>query len=581
MVTERFDAVVIGSGFGGSVMAYRLAHAGLRVCLLERGKPYPPGSFARTPFELRNNFWDPSEKRYGLFNIWSFRGMAAIVSSGLGGGSLIYANVFLRKDDRWFSDPLTSSPHSWPITRAQLDPHYDAVQRIVGLEVYPKKYGVDNKTAAMRNAAAQLNINQTLGDGDPAKPQWFLPDLAVTFTVPGRSEAQPGRVFDPGDNYHQLPRETCRLCGECDVGCNYGAKNTMDYTYITLAEKVGADIRPMCEVKDFTPVGEGRYEVHYVAHDVDRQTVAGVVDETQLHTITTDRVILSAGTLGSTYLLLKMKHLGVLPQLSQRLGSRFSGNGDLLMFATRCQDEGMPRRLNASRAPVITSTFRFPDGEDTGGPERGFYLQDAGYPLAVDYMWEMLDRSLLQRIGRAAFELIRAYVARDVRAEIDRELGEGVGSGELSSTSMPLLGMGRDVPTGQMSVRDDPVTKVPMLELAWSDAPSRGYLDGAIARGRQVAQALGGSFTENPLTWIFNDLITVHPLGGCPMGNSIEEGVVSPRGEVFNYPGLYVADGSILPGPVGANPSFTIAAVSDLIADEMLTDSSPSVSPLQ
>lgn len=571
MVTERFDAVIVGSGFGGSVMAYRLASAGLRVCVLERGKAYPPGSFARTPFELRNNFWDPSEKHYGLFNIWSFRGMAAIVSAGLGGGSLIYANVFIRKDDRWFSDPLTNQPHSWPINRTALDPHYDAVQRIVGLEVYPKKYAFDNKTSAMHDAAARLNIEQTSGDGDPAKPQWFLPHLAITFTVPGASAAQPGRVFDSGNNYHHLPRETCRLCGECDVGCNYGAKNTMDYTYITLADRAGADIRPLCEVKDFAPIEGGRYEIHYVAHDVDQQTKPGVVDKNQFHALVARRLIVSAGTLGSTYLLLKMKHQGLLPDLSPRLGSRFSGNGDLLMFATRCKNEqGGQRRLNASRAPVITSTFRFPDGEDTGGDERGFYLQDAGYPLAVDYLWEMLDRGLLERIGRSAFDLIRAYVVRDVRAEIDRQLSESVGSGELSSTSMPLLGMGRDVPNGQMFVRNDRVTKVPMLDLDWSDTPSRGYLKGAIARGRQVAQALGGSFTENPLTWLFNDLITVHPLGGCPMGNSVDEGVVNPKGEVFNYPGLYVADGSVLPGPVGANPSFTIAAISDLIADDIV-----------
>lgn len=572
MVTEHFDAVIIGSGFGGSVMAYRLAEAGLRVCLLERGKAYPPGSFARTPFELRNNFWDPSEKRYGLFNIWSFHGMAAIVSSGLGGGSLIYANVFLRKDDRWFADPLTDQPHSWPITRTQLDPHYDAVERVVRLEVYPHKYAFDNKTSAMRDAASRLNINQTAGDGDPTKPQWFLPNLAITFTVPGRSEAQAGRVFDPGYNYHHLPRETCRLCGECDVGCNYGAKNTMDYTYITLAEQAGADIRPLCEVKDFRPIEGGRYEIHYVSHDVNQQTTPGIVEETQFHAVTADRLVVSAGTLGSTYLLLKMKHQSLLPNLSPQLGSRFSGNGDLLMFATRCKDQsGNDRRLNASRAPVITSTFRFPDGEDTGGKERGFYLQDAGYPLAIDYIWEMLDRSLIERIGRAAVDLIRGYVRRDVRTEIDRQIGEGVGSGELSSTSMPMLGMGRDVASGKMFVQDDRLTKVPMLELNWSDTPSRGYLKDAIARGRQVAQALGGSFTENPLTWLFNDLITVHPLGGCPMGNTPEEGVVNPKGQVFNYPGLYVADGSVLPGPVGANPSFTIAAVSDLIADEILT----------
>jgi cholesterol oxidase len=568
---ERFDAVVIGSGFGGSVMAYRLAAAGKRVCLLERGKPYPPNSFARTPFELRNNFWDPSEQRYGLFNIWSFRGMAAIVSAGLGGGSLIYANVFIRKDASWFADPLLGGAGTWPITRGALDPHYDAVQAVVQPEIYPSSYQFDNKTSAMRAAAAKLGITQTDGDGDPSKPQWYLPPLAVTFTEPGADAARPGRVFDQGNNYHKMPRETCRLCGECDVGCNYGAKNTMDYTYITLAQGAGADIRPLCEVKEFAPSPEGGYRVSYVAHDIKKKTTPGILPAGEMVTLHADKLIVAAGTLGSTYLLLKMHRQGLLPNLSPRLGSRFSGNGDLLMFASRCTDAGgRPVRLNASRAPVITSTFRFPDGEDDGGAGRGFYLQDAGYPLAVDYIWEMLDRGLLPRAAAAAWEFVKTEFAGDVRAEIDRQLGTAVGEGTLSSTSMPLLGMGRDVPNGVMSVTDDSATGVPLLQLQWDDGPSKGYLNGAMQHGRDVAGALGGSFAENPLTRLFNDLITVHPLGGCPMGRSSDDGVVNERGEVFNYPGLYVADGSVLPGPVGANPSFTIAAVSDRIASFMI-----------
>jgi len=189
---ERFDAVIVGSGFGGSVMAYRLAKAGKRVCLLERGKAYPPGSFSRTPLELRNNFWNPSEKRYGLFNVWSFRRMAAVVSAGLGGGSLIYANVLIRKDDRWFADAMMPHGGRWPITRAILDPHYDAVERILRPTTYPAAYQRDNKTAAMRAAANRLGIAMTNGHGDPAKPQWYLPDLAITFNLPGQDPV-PGR----------------------------------------------------------------------------------------------------------------------------------------------------------------------------------------------------------------------------------------------------------------------------------------------------------------------------------------------------------------------------------------------------
>src|SRR5918911_1619171 len=123
----HFDAVIVGSGFGGSVMAYRLAEAGLRVCLLERGKAYPPGTFPRTPAGLARNFWDPSEKLYGMFDVWSFSGIESLVSSGLGGGSLIYANVLLRKDEEWFvdDDGVGNGYRRWPVDRAALEEHYD------------------------------------------------------------------------------------------------------------------------------------------------------------------------------------------------------------------------------------------------------------------------------------------------------------------------------------------------------------------------------------------------------------------------------------------------------------------------
>jgi cholesterol oxidase len=571
-MSERFDAVVVGSGFGGSVVAYRLALAGLRVCVLERGKAYPPGSFSRTPHDLNKNFWDPSEGRYGLFNLWSFNKMSAVVSSGLGGGSLIYANVFIRKDDRWFSDPALGPSGQWPITRAELDPHYDAVERIVGTERYPLSYQTDNKTSAMREAARQLGIPETDGNGDPTKPQWYLPLLAVTFTEPGAPEARPGRVFDPGENLHDMPRETCRKCGECDVGCNYGAKNTMDYTYLTRAKRAGADIRTLSEVTKFAPQQNGGYLVTYIAHDENTKTHPGATAPSGACEILADRLIISAGTLGSTYLLLKMRDLDLLPNLSPALGTRFSGNGDLLMFATRCKDgAGSPRRLDASRAPVITSTFRFPDGEDDGSHARGAYLQDAGYPLLLDYVWELLDKSWFARLMRAAASFIRREFTKDFAPEIDHQIETAIGEGTLSSTSMPLLGMGRDVPDGKMYTKRNPTTGVPWLELDWPVAQSQPYVNAAFAHGDAVTKAMGGSFGKNPMTWLFNDFVTVHPLGGCPMANDPALGVVDKNGEVFGHRGLYVADGSVLPGPVGANPSFTIAAVADHIADQILS----------
>lgn len=155
---EHFSAVIIGSGFGGSVMAYRLAEAGLSVCVLERGQPYPPGSFPRSPSQMKRNFWDPSQGLYGLFDVWSFRGIAAVIASGLGGGSLIYANVLIRKDEKWFvqEEPNQGSYEYWPVNRQDLDPHYDLVEKMLKAEKYPLEhdpYRTTPKTNALKQAA--------------------------------------------------------------------------------------------------------------------------------------------------------------------------------------------------------------------------------------------------------------------------------------------------------------------------------------------------------------------------------------------------------------------------------------------
>src|SRR4051794_3648718 len=160
MAVRHVSCVIVGSGFGGSVSAYRLADAGREVLLLERGKPYPPGTFARTPAELAKAFWDPSEGLQGLFDLWSFSGLDGIVSSGLGGGSLIYANVLLRKDERWFVGPDDPGPggEAWPVTRADLDPHYDRAERMLGATEYPlahAPYDRTPKTLAFRAAAEE------------------------------------------------------------------------------------------------------------------------------------------------------------------------------------------------------------------------------------------------------------------------------------------------------------------------------------------------------------------------------------------------------------------------------------------
>src|SRR3712207_442656 len=236
MDDAHFDAVIVGSGFGGSVTAYRMAEAGLRVCLLERGKAYPPNSFPRAPHRMQKNFWDPSEGLYGMFNIWSFDELGAVVCSGLGGGSLIYANVLIRKDPKTFvkEDVNGGGYEYWPVSYEDLEPHYERVEKMLGAQRYPldrEPYNETRKTKEYEAAAKRLGLD------------WRLPNLAVTFGNEGEDPVPGEPIWEAHPNLHGRTRYTCRLVGECDFGCNYGSKNTLDYNYLSEAKRLGADIR--------------------------------------------------------------------------------------------------------------------------------------------------------------------------------------------------------------------------------------------------------------------------------------------------------------------------------------------------
>jgi cholesterol oxidase len=543
---EHFDAVVVGSGFGGSVTAYRLAEGGMRVCLLERGKSYPPGSFARTPYDMARNFWDPSEGRHGMFDLWTFNGLEALVSSGLGGGSLIYANVLLRKDPEWF---VNEAGEDWPVTREDLDPHYDRVEKILTPTRYPfdsPPYADTPKTRSMREAADKLGLD------------WRLPPLAVTFAN-GSAPPRPGDLIVEDENLHKLPRFTCRLCGECDIGCNFGSKNTLDYNYLTLFARRGGEIRTRSEVRSFAQTYCG-FEVRYVTHAPEREghdTDTGSLPTT---TLRADRLVLSAGALGTPFLLLK--NAANLPGLSrQALGTRFCGNGDLLAFLTKGvrTDGGHRRALDPSIGPVITSAIRY-----DGSRGRGFYIEEGGYPHFASWLVEVTEvHSRPVRAAKFLYRRVRNLLTARPISNISAEVSELLGDCVKSSGTLPLLGMGRDVPDGNMRLRDG------YLEVDWTTKTSREYYDSVKAAMQDLAGALGARFTDSPL-WYFRRVITVHPLGGAPMGRTPETGVVDSNGQVFGVPGLSVADGSVMPGPVGPNPSLTIAALADRFSDHIL-----------
>ncbi len=557
MSENRFDAIIVGSGFGGSVSAYRLAEAGLRVCVLERGRAYPPQEFPRSPYRLRQNVWDPSQGLYGMFNFWTFSNVEAVISSGLGGGSLIYANVLLRKDEKWFvrEDPHDGSYEHWPVTYHDLEPHYEAAERMLGAQRFPFEHPPYDRTARTRAFQAAA---------EEAGLEWQLPHLAITFANEGRPPVPGEPIVERWPNYHGRSRQTCVLCGECVLGCNTGSKNTLDHTYLSAAKHLGADIRPLSEVRTLAPRPGGGYRVQYVSHQPPDTDWPQPHDTSQLPLQVLDApiLVLGAGTLGSTYLLLKSR--GDFPGLSPRLGAGFNGNGDLYAMARRAkQDDGRPLVLDPGHAPAITSAVRVADVVD-GGSARGHYVEDCGYPEHLSWVMEALAgpgiaRRTVALLARRLAERLTGTRRSDISADVAALLGDT----ETSVSSMPLLGMGREVPDGRMYLQDG------RLEVDWRLDASRAYFNGLTNSMRALAAALNADFSTNPTFWL-DRVVTVHPLGGCPMGQSPDTGVVDAHGQVFGYPGFFVADGSVMPGPVGPNPSLTIAALADRFAEAMI-----------
>jgi cholesterol oxidase len=566
----QYDAVVIGSGFGGAVAAYHLVRdTGLRILLLERGLPYPPGAFARTPRETRRNFWDPSAGLHGLYELWSFPQVKAIVASGLGGGSLIYANVMLRKPAQTFAPGPANNDMAWPVAPQELDAEYEDAERIMRPNPLPPEYlggagarvdGGVPKTEQFLSAATAAGLD----------PQ--LAPIAVTFRARdghGQTDgpASPGVPFG-ADNLHGRSRHTCTMVGECDLGCNQGAKNSLDYTYLDRFLAEGGDrarIFTCCEATRIEPSGSG-YRVHYVEHAAARATVTR---RRRLHPAGADLldpdtdpdsgpwsravdakvVILAGGTFGSTRLLLASRP--ELPHCSAQLGRRFSTNGDLLTFARDCRDgEGGWRDLDPSFGPVITA---YAEHRANG---RRLWMEDAGGPALSEWAWQAGELPQDLWSARQALPgLLRGRRGGRISAIVARSIG----SAASSSAMLPMLTMGQDVSGGRFRLHGDG------LSLDWDpDGASRPYFQAAEHLAARFAEHLGGRLGP-PLFARWSRGLTAHPLGGCPMGEDARTGVVDSRGEVFGHPGLFVSDGSIMPGPVGPNPSLTIAALAGRI----------------
>ena len=547
---EHFDVVVVGSGFGGSVAAYELAEAGLKVCLFERGRRYPPGTFARSAAEVSRTLWDPSEGLHGLFDLWSFRRTDALVSAGLGGGSLIYANVLLPMDREWFYSQIPGQEaRPWPVTLDDLEPHYASVNDMIKPRLYPESYvAVTPKTQRFAWAATE-----TKNELRPAP-------LAITF---GKDPAIP-EVFDPGNNIHGVPRISCRRTGQCDVGCNSGSKNSLDLTYLSNISEENASIFTDCEVKTFKRA-DGAWEIGYVHHDPPPQRRVRTIKPTP-RVVHARALVMAAGTFGTNFLL--MKNRPSLPALSDRLGHGFSGNGDFLGYLTRGAEAVGP-----ATGPVITSTIRRGDWADHPNGHRpvdaalGHYVQDGGYPGLMEWLTELTPPTgLVRRATSLTVARLRQYLTGTTPANVSKKVALLLDEGRQSANVMPLLAMGRDAPDSTLRLKQG------FLDLEQGPGSAeyvrqvRGTLEG-------LSEAMHANYHDY-MSRFFSRFITVHPLGGAAMAASPEAGVVDEYGRAFGYEEdhLLVVDGAALPGPVGPNPALTIAAVARRSSRQLIAD---------
>ncbi len=525
-VPWQFDVIVVGSGYGASITAARLARrmrAGCRLAVLERGREWVPGTFPDTTQDMIEAsryrlFVQKQDVRnpHGLFSVRQFNEISVLSGSGLGGSSLINASVAIRPDNEVFYQPWWPSPLR---DRMFLDPYFDIAEWELGTIREPSDW--TDKMRSQRVAAERLR------------------DCGAHFEAAALTLTRGPRCSElPIINRQGLRQRACIDCGDCLNGCNVGAKNTLAMNYLPAARRAGAELYTQIEVRCVEKCN-GFYRVHadyYPEGSQSRQDAIPVQ-------LTSRIVVLGCGSLGSTEILMRSANPGMV--LSGQLGMRWTGNGDALGFIRKTQ--------------CRTGIAGF-GAYDTGALPVGPTIEtNVTYPYRPD-----LQSRVLVQEGAAT----RAYV---------NALGLLMQDLDLENTQI-LLGMGHDGCEGRISMDGDNV------RLDWPGLTQSAYREHIRNEFRRIAAAHGG---EYKFLRVFGDkMISVHPLGGCGMGENATCGVVNHKGQVFDaryggdidsttgqhsiHSGLYVCDGSIIPTSIACNPLLTISAIAERNA-EMLT----------
>ena len=519
-----YDVVVIGSGFGGSVTALRLAEKGYRVAVLEAGRRFDdPASDAprqrhralpKNSWRARGYLWAPFLGLTGIQRIHLLRGqqgarVLVLGGAGVGGGSLIYANTLYEPPRPFFDDPQWRHITDW---RAELAPHYDQAKRMLGVTVNPTMTPAD---AAVRNVARRMGREHT----------FHLTPVGVYFGD------RPGE--ETGDPYFggAGPRRvTCTECGSCMTGCRSGAKNMLTENYLYLAERAGGQIFPLTTVTAVRATGGG-YRVDVVSTASARM---------RRRRFTATQVVFAAGTYGTQKLLHRMKATGRLPGLSDRLGALTRTNSEAILGVERFRSRGDDH----SRGLAITSSFH---------PDEQTHIEPTRYGPGSNAMG-ILRTILIDGDGRVP----RWAKFLGLLATRPWDMGRLPNLRNWSRRTVIALAMQTRDNSVTVTARRSPLGWTMRARLGHGE-PSPAWIPAAHRAVRMLAEELGGMAGG---TWLdlFNIPTTAHFIGGCAIGDSPASGVIDPYQRVYGHEGLHVVDGSAVSANLGVNPSLTIAA---------------------
>lgn len=524
--------MIVGSGFGGSVSAMRLAEKGYSVLVLERGKRFEDKDFPKTNWNLPKFLWLPALRCFGIFQMTFLNGQLALHGSGVGGGSLCYANVLMEPDERLFKSPAWHHLADW---KTLLEPHYQTARCMLGVTRNPKLWFADEKMKEMADE---------LGQGNTFRPT----DVGVFFGEAG----QEGQVVpDPFFGGEGPARAGCNHCGGCMVGCRYNAKNTLTKNYLYFAEKNGAKILPEVTVCDIRPVSPLPVEERSGVREIDARYEVIFESTTnpfaRKRSIQARNVILAAGALGTMELLFRCRDVTKsLNRISHRLGDNVRTNSENIMGVT-----SRDRHIDHSKGIAISSIFqadeitriepvRYPDGSSFIRVLTAPHVRGASPVIRfLRTLWQMI-RHPVDFLYAKFFSNWARYTTILLVMQVEENLTH--------------IRLGRNL-----------FTLFRKGLVIWPDAnnppPKQIPIGNYVTR--RLAQKTNGipqaAFTDS----LFNFPTTAHLMGGVPFGRNDHEGVIDLDFQVFNYPGLYVVDGSVMPANPGINPSLTITALAE------------------